>query len=92
MKFEPLNRFLLLEEASRQETEEPTILLPDDYNVKSNPFGVYRVSQVSVDCSKLNEEAVGKLIVVNDTMVETASLDQGNFILIQENHVYGVLD
>jgi co-chaperonin GroES (HSP10) len=92
MKFDPLNRFLLLEEAPKKESEEPTILLPDDYNEKSNPFGVYKINQVSVDCSKLNEEDVGKLIIVNDAMVETASLDQGNFILVQENHVYGVLD
>jgi len=29
--------------------------------------------------------------MVNDTMVETASLAQGDFLLIQENHIYGVI-
>ena len=89
----PVNRFLLLEEASSvNEQDQPTILLPEDYTVKTNPFGVYKVNQVSIDCLKLSEEDVGKLVGVNDAMVETASLDQGDFILVQENHVYGVLD
>ena len=35
---------------------------------------------------------IGKLVVVNDSMVETASLDQGDFLLVLENHIYGVLE
>jgi len=92
MSLDPRNRFLLLEEAP-QSTEEnaPTILLPEDYNVKTNQFGVYRISQISTDCSKVSLEDIGKLVVVEDHMVSTASLDQGDFLLIQENHIYGVL-
>jgi len=92
MSLDPRNRFLLLEEAP-QPTEEnaPTILLPEDYNVKTNQFGVYRISQISTDCSKVSLEDIGKLVVVEDHMVSTASLDQGDFLLIQENHIYGVL-
>ena len=92
MSLNPRNRFLLLEEAP-QPTEEnaPTILLPEDYNVKTNQFGVYRISQISTDCSKVSLEDIGKLVVVEDHMVSTASLDQGDFLLIQENHIYGVL-
>ena len=91
MSLDPRNRFLLLEEApQKQEEDSPTILLPYDYNVKTNPFAVYKISQVSTDCTKVNIDDVGSLVVVNDAMVETASLDQGEFLLIQENHVYGV--
>ena len=92
MSLDPRNRFLLLEEAP-QDTEEnaPTILLPDDYNVKTNQFGVYRISQISTDCSKVSLEDIGKLVVVEDHMVSTASLDQGDFLLVQENHVFGIL-
>ena len=36
MSLDPRNRFILLEEAPQQTEEDtPTILLPDDYNVKS---------------------------------------------------------
>ena len=92
MSLDPRNRFLLLEEApAATEQEAPTILLPDDYNVKTNPFGVYKISQISTDCTKVSLEDIGKLVVVQDHMVSTASLEQGDFLLIQENHVYGVL-
>ena len=92
MNLDPRNRFLLLEEAPQQTEEDvPTILLPDDYNVKTNQFGVYKISQISVDCTKVNLEDVGKLVVVEDHMVSTASLEQGDFLLVQENHIYGVL-
>ena len=92
MSLDPRNRFILLEEAPQQTEEDmPTILLPDDYNVKTNQFGVYKISQISVDCTKVNLEDVGKLVVVEDHMVSTASLEQGDFLLVQENHIYGVL-
>ena len=92
MSLDPRNRFVLLEEAPQQTEEDvPTILLPDDYNVKTNQFGVYKISQISVDCTKVNLEDVGKLVVVEDHMVSTASLEQGDFLLVQENHIYGVL-
>ena len=92
MSLDPRNRFLLLEEAPAQtEKELPTILLPDDYNIKTNPFGVYRISQISTDCTKVSLDDIGKLVLVEDHMVSTASLDQGDFLLVQENHIYGVL-
>ena len=92
MSLEPRNRFLLLEEAPQQSEENtPTILLPEDYNVKTNPFGVYKISQISTDCTKVTLGDIGKLVVVEDHMVSTASLDQGDFLLVQENHIYGVL-
>tara|TARA_R100000657_G_C4584457_1_gene45438 strand:+ start:298 stop:582 length:285 start_codon:yes stop_codon:yes gene_type:complete len=92
MSLDPRNRFLLLEEASSPtEQDTPTVLLPEDYNVKANPFGVYKISQISTDCTKVSVDDIGKLVVVEDHMVSTASLDQGDFLLVQENHIYGVL-
>ena len=92
MSLDPRNRFLLLEEPPQQTEEDtPTILLPDDYNIKTNPFGVYRISQISTDCTKVSLDDIGKLVLVEDHMVSTASLDQGDFLLVQENNIYGVL-
>ena len=92
MSLSPRNRYLLLEEApTLTEQDAPTILLPEDYNVKTNPFGVYKISQISADCTKVNVDDIGKLVIVEDHMVSTASLEQGDFLLVQENHVYGVL-
>jgi len=93
MKFNPKNRYILLGDIPQSKEEnEVTILLPEEYTMKTNPHGVYQIQQFSTDCTKISLEDVGKLVVVNDSMVETASLDQGDFLLVLENHIYGVLE
>jgi hypothetical protein len=89
--FDPRNRYVLLTDVSVNTDEESTILLPEDYTAKRSPYGVYQLEQISTDCQKVSVEDLGKLVMVNDSMVETASLDQGSFLLVQENHVYGVI-
>jgi hypothetical protein len=92
MKLNPRNRYILLGDVPKTYDDDvSTILLPEEYTIKSSPYGVYQIQQYSADCTKLSLDDIGKLAVVNDSMVETASLDQGEFLLIQENHVYGVL-
>ena len=66
--------------------------MPDSYKVKSSLYGVYQLEQVSTDCTVVNEDDLGKLLLVNDSMVETASLEQGDFLLVQENHIFGVMN
>ena len=94
MKLSPKNRFILVSEVNNTEQEPvlPTVLLPEGYSIKSSPYGVYKIQQLSEDCTKVSLDDVGKLVMVNDSMVETASLAQGDFLLVLENHVYGVLD
>ena len=94
MKFTPRNRFILVSEVETANEEQirPAVLLPEGYSMKSSPYGVYQIQQLSVDCTKVNADDVGKLVMVNDSMVETASLDQGDFLLVLENHIYGVLE
>jgi len=93
MRFNPKNRYILLGDIPQnKEEDEVTILLPEEYTMKTNPHGVYQIRQFSTDCTKVSLDDVGKLVVVNDAMVETASLDQGDFLLVLENHIYGVLE
>ena len=94
MKLSPKNRFILVSEVddTEQDTVQPTVLLPEGYSIKSSPYGVYKIQQLSEDCTIVSLDDVGKLVMVNDSMVETASLAQGDFLLVLENHVYGVLD
>ena len=93
MKLNPRNRYILLAPAPLNDSEEelPTILLPEEYTVKNNPYGVYKIEEYSADCTKLSLDDIGKLAVVNDSMIETASLDQGEYLLVLENHIYGIL-
>ena len=92
MKFDPRNRFILVSgvENVKEETQ-PTVLVPEGYSIKTSPYGVYKIQQLSEDCTKVSIDDVGKLVMVDDSMVETASLDQGDFLLVLENHIYGVL-
>ena len=93
MKLTPRNRYILLGDVPKAYDDDvSTILLPEEYTIKSSPYGVYQIQQYSADCTKLSLDDIGKLAVVNDSMVETDSLDQGEFLLISENHVYGILD
>jgi hypothetical protein len=89
----PCNRFVLVTPIDNDVDEEakPTILVPDTYKVKSSPYGVYQLEQISNDCKVVTPEDLGRLLLVNDNMVETASLEQGDFLLVQENHIYGIL-
>tara|TARA_R110002074_G_scaffold366916_3_gene540910 strand:+ start:2296 stop:2586 length:291 start_codon:yes stop_codon:yes gene_type:complete len=89
----PCNRFVLLSAVPESESEQQTtVLVPDSYKVKSSLYGVYQLEQVSTDCTVVNEDDLGKLLLVNDSMVETASLEQGDFLLVQENHIFGVMN
>lgn len=93
MNLNPRNRYILVSEVQKsQEDPTPTILLPEEYTAKTSPYGVYQISQLSADCTKVSLDDIGKLVMVNDSMVETASLDQGEFLLVLENHIYGVLE
>ena len=93
MKFIPRNRHILLGDVPQDvDKDKPTILLPEEYTAKASPYGVYEIVQYSSDCSRLSVEDVGKLAVVNQSMVEIVSVDQGEFLLILENHLYGALE
>jgi len=94
MNFKPYNRHLLLQERETKEEPEakPTILVPDDYKVKSSPYGIYEVLKVSDDCTKLSDSVVGLDVVVNESMVESVSVGETSVLLILENHVYGAIE
>ena len=91
MSFKPVNRHLVLREvAAPKEKEQSAILVPDDYNVKVSPYGVYEVVATADDCTKVGDLNAKTKVLVNNAMVEEISVDDSNLLLILENHVYGV--
>ena len=51
--FKPINRHLLIEKVEeKKEESKSTILVPDDYKVKSSPYGLYTVKDIARDCEK----------------------------------------
>ena len=94
MSFKPCNRYLLLREVPEEtEPDKPTILVPDDYKVKENRYGVYEVVDIAADCTKVPVLFDGDSrtkVLVNNSMVEEVSVSGLNMCLVLENHVYGV--
>jgi len=86
--FKPCNRHLLLEKVEEVvEEKKSTILVPDDYKVKTSPYGWYNVLSVADDCSN---DARGRTILVNESMVEEISINNSKYYLILENYIYGM--
>ena len=100
MSFKPTNRHLLLKEVEEEVTKErPTILVPDDYNVKTAPYGVYEVIAMASDCTKVpsgprgtGHKNISRKVVVPNNMVESISIHGETLLLVLENHVKGVIE
>jgi len=84
----PLNRHLLLELISnkKEDKEKTTILVPEDYKIKSL-HDIYRVCAAAPDC-KLEIE-LNCLVVVDNSMVQEININNLKFYLLLENHVLG---
>ncbi len=91
MKFEPLNRHLLLSKIKEEEEKKSTILVPDDYSVVKARHETYGVIAVAKDCEKVPRDYVGQKVLVNNAMVEEVNIKGETYYLLLENHVYGIL-
>ena len=93
MKFEPLNRHLLLKPTLKEKKEEKqnTILVPEDYSVKKR-YETYEVVAMASDCTQLTDKSVGRTIVVDNAMVEQIDINNNVFYLLLENYIYGALN
>lgn len=95
MSFKPCNRYVLLKEVPEMsEPEKTTILVPDDYKVKSNPYAVYEILEVASDCTKVpcKVGSGNPKVLVNSNMVEDVTVHGETLCLVLENHIYGLFD
>jgi len=90
MKFEPLNRHLVLEPIEKEVQEkQSTILVPDSYVQNKTPHETYKVVSISRDCEKMVEKNIGQYVVVDNGMVEKIKVHETTYYLLLENYVYG---
>ena len=94
MGLKPLNRHILLEKIALEEieTEQPKILLPEDYSIAKSPYDVYKVLAIAEDCEKLSQSDLGCAVLVNNSMVENATYNKETYYLLLENYVYGIYE
>ena len=85
MKYIPMNRHLLLEDAKEPSKEGSQVLVPDDYRVIKN-FGTYRVVESALDCDNYFDG--GELVVAVENMVQEVELPgDKKYYVIPENLV-----
>ena len=93
MSFKPCNRHLLLREVAQpKEDKAATSLVPEGYNVKISPYGVYEVADIADDCTKIAKLGKKAKVLVNNGMVEEVKVEDDILLLVLENHVYGVFE
>ncbi len=66
IRYIPLNRHVLLEEANLNDKGSSPVLVPEDYKIIKN-FGTYRVVESAIDCDIFFQN--GELVVVEENMV-----------------------
>jgi len=91
MRFEPLNRYLLLSLIKEEKEEKKsTILVPEDYSeIVRSRYETYGVVAIAKDCEKIPRDYVGQKVVVDNTMVEEVNIKGQTHYLILENYIYG---
>ena len=88
-EFTPLNRHLLVKRSVEDKKEDSTFMLPEDYQAPKDPYEVVEVVALAEDCS-LDVNSLDE-VVVERSQVQTITVDETDYHLVLQNHVYGVL-
>ena len=91
MTIEPRNRHLSLRPVVvEEEKEKVQFLLPEGYQDPNPSHHLYEILAVANDCEKVNAYDIGKMVLVNNSMVEELNIGEKVQYLMLENYVYGV--
>ena len=85
MKFHPKNRHLLIETAKSTESDETSVLLPEGYALPKDKYVLATVLDNSTDCKENYSQ--GSKVVVDSSMIETVTLQGGQYEIVLENHI-----
>ena len=58
---------------------------------KKNNHEVYYIESVSADCEKVKQGDIGRLAIVDASMVENVKISHGEYLIVQENYICGIL-
>ena len=89
MKFNPKNRYLLVE-TEKQEDDNTGVLLPEGYVVSRDKYVVATVIKSAPDC-KGESISSGTKVVVDTTMLEEVSVLGQTYEIVLENYIVGLL-
>jgi co-chaperonin GroES (HSP10) len=87
MKFEPCNRYLLIERTEKK-GKESLIALPDDFKTEEK---YEKATILSIAPDVRPPISPGQQVVILSHMVEEVDFGEGKVYLVLENHVVGIL-
>jgi co-chaperonin GroES (HSP10) len=95
MRFNPQNRYLLIETQKQEDVENTGVLLPEGYVVPKDKYITATVLDSAEDCKR---EAVyggalyrqGTRVVVDGSMIENVSVAGEDYEIVLENYVVGM--
>jgi len=91
VNFKPVNRHLQVELIQLpKDKSKSSVLLPENYNPRSEQYKLCRVVAVADDCAKHFVKKT--LIAVNAPMIEKVRILDEEVHLILENHVVGIVN
>ena len=95
MKFNPQNRYLLVQTQKQEDADNSGVLLPEGYVVPKDKYVMATVLACAADCKR--ESVYNKLIyqsgtriVVDGSMVENVSVAGEDHEIVLENYVVGM--
>jgi len=92
-EFIPFNKRILLEDVSIEEKTDEGVILPEEYKKSKKSqerFKCYKIVNNSIDCIPNLKEKKGRLVIVEESMVEEIVFEGKKYKLIQENYIIGM--
>lgn len=90
MIIKPQNRHLLVEVLESEQEDKPTILVPEDYTVRTaNEYQLVRILATAPDSSLFD---VGQCAVVEGHMIKSVGVGSSPYQLVLENYVLALVE
>ena len=95
MRFNPQNRYLLIETQKQEDSDNSGVLLPEGYVIPKDKYVMATVLACEADCKRdeIYQKLVyknGTRVVVDGSMVENVSVAGQEHEIVLENYVVGM--
>ena len=95
MRFNPQNRYLLIQTQKQEDSDNSGVLLPEGYVIPKDKYVMATVLACAADCKRdeIYQKLVyksGTRVVVDGSMVENVSVAGQEHEIVLENYVVGM--
>jgi len=95
MRFNPQNRYLLIETQKQEDSDNSGVLLPEGYVIPKDKYVMATVLACAADCKRddIYQKLIyqrGTKVVIDGSMVENVSVAGKEHEIVLENYVVGM--